>query len=81
MTATDGTTGAVRTTTVARTARRVGGWLRWYVREVTGESAYDRYTARARAQDPTVQVLSRREFERMRMDARASEPGAGAGCC
>ncbi|MFB4196420.1 YbdD/YjiX family protein [Streptomyces carpaticus] len=68
-------------TRVAGTARRVSRWLRWYLREVTGESAYDRYTARARAQDPAVRVLTRREFERMRMDARAADPQGGAGCC
>ncbi|MCL7021256.1 YbdD/YjiX family protein, partial [Vibrio vulnificus] len=44
-------------------------------------SAYDRYTARARAQDPAVRVLTRREFERMRMDARAADPQGGARCC
>ncbi|WP_259453501.1 YbdD/YjiX family protein [Streptomyces ginkgonis] len=77
----NGTTAPATRTRVAGTARRVGRWLRWYLREVTGESAYDRYTTRARAQDPAVRVLTRREFERMRMDARAADPQGGARCC
>src|SRR2546429_529808 len=41
--------------------------LRWYVREVTGATAYDRYTDRHRACSPGVPPLSRREFERARV--------------
>lgn len=56
------------------TVRRGVGWVRWYLREVTGESAYDRYVAHACAEHPGAPVLDRREFERRRMDARDATP-------
>jgi len=49
---------------------RALGALRWYLREVTGESAYDRYTERHRACPAGPPLLSRREFERMRLRQR-----------
>ncbi|WP_418959054.1 YbdD/YjiX family protein [Streptomyces tritici] len=61
--------------------RRAVHWLRWYVREVSGESAYDRYVAHARSHDPEAAVLSRRAFERRRMDAREADPREGFRCC
>ncbi|CAM5596192.1 YbdD/YjiX family protein [Streptomyces californicus] len=61
--------------------RRVAGRIRWYVRELTGESVYDRYVAHARAHDPEAPVLSRRAFERARMDAREADPREGFRCC
>jgi uncharacterized short protein YbdD (DUF466 family) len=54
-------------------------WLRWYLREVSGESAYDRYVAHARAEHQDVPLLSRREFERRRMDQRDGRPESR--CC
>jgi uncharacterized short protein YbdD (DUF466 family) len=59
--------------------RRSARWLRWYLREVSGESAYDRYCAHARAEHPDVQPLPRREFERRRMDQRDERPESR--CC
>ncbi len=59
------------------TAATVTRWLRglrWYVREVTGESAYDRYVERERHQHPGVAVLDRRAFERRRQDLVDSQP-------
>ncbi|HLZ36228.1 MAG TPA: YbdD/YjiX family protein [Mycobacteriales bacterium] len=53
--------------------------VRWYLREVTGETAYDRYVAHARGAHGDAPVLSRREFERRRMDAREVRPGSR--CC
>jgi uncharacterized short protein YbdD (DUF466 family) len=53
--------------------------LRWYVREVTGATAYDRYTDRHRACSPGVPPLSRREFERARARQRDDRPGVR--CC
>jgi uncharacterized short protein YbdD (DUF466 family) len=50
--------------------------LWWYLREVSGESAYDDYLARVR---PGERVLSRREFERHRADQRGHDPGSR--CC
>ncbi|MFD7749079.1 YbdD/YjiX family protein [Streptomyces sp. NPDC059698] len=61
--------------------RRVAGRIRWYVRELTGESVYDRYVAHARAHDPDAPVLSRRAFERARTDAREADPREGFRCC
>lgn len=57
---------------------RVLGFLRWYVRELTGGGAYDRYLAAHRSQ-PHAQPLSRREFERRRSDLLDASPGIR--CC
>lgn len=48
--------------TVRAALRRV--W--WYVREVSGESAYDNYLAHRRRTHPDARVLSRREFDALR---------------
>ncbi|MCZ7416621.1 MULTISPECIES: YbdD/YjiX family protein [unclassified Streptomyces] len=49
--------------------------------ELTGEAAYERYVAHARAHDPGARVLSRRAFERRRTDAREADPREGFRCC
>ncbi|MEU3312876.1 YbdD/YjiX family protein [Streptomyces sp. NPDC048387] len=54
---------------------------RYYVREFSGEAAYDRYVAHARAHDPGAEVLTRRAFERARTDAREADPREGFRCC
>ena len=54
-------------------------WLGWYLREVSGESAYDRYVEHANAEHPDREVMSRREFERQRMDDRDARPQSR--CC
>lgn len=54
-------------------------WLGWYLREVSGESAYDRYVEHARAAHPDRAVMSRRQFERQRMDDRDTRPQSR--CC
>ncbi|MER7347801.1 YbdD/YjiX family protein [Streptomyces aurantiacus] len=61
--------------------RRAGRWVRWYVRELTDESAYERYVAHARKEHPGASVLSRRAFERMRTDRQESDPRQGFRCC
>ncbi|MEU0379971.1 YbdD/YjiX family protein [Streptomyces cyaneofuscatus] len=61
--------------------RRVAGRVRWYVRELTGESTYDRYVAHARAHDPDTPVMDRRAFEHSRTDAREADPREGFRCC
>jgi uncharacterized short protein YbdD (DUF466 family) len=53
--------------------------VRWYLREVSGESAYDRYVEHARRDHPDASVASRREFERRRADERQERPGSR--CC
>jgi uncharacterized short protein YbdD (DUF466 family) len=55
--------------------------VRWYVRELTDESAYDRYVAHLRANHPEAEVPSRRAFERMRTDRREEDPRQGFRCC
>lgn len=40
--------------------------LRWYARELSGESAYDNYLAHRRRTHPGAPVLSRREFDELR---------------
>ncbi|MGA4851225.1 CstA-like transporter-associated (seleno)protein [Streptomyces sp. G5(2025)] len=61
--------------------RRGVRWMRWYVRELTGESAYERYVAHVRKDRPAATVPSRREFERMRTDRQESDPRQGFRCC
>ncbi|MFD4245279.1 CstA-like transporter-associated (seleno)protein [Streptomyces sp. NPDC058525] len=55
--------------------------VRYFVREFSGEAAYDRYVAHARGHDPDAQVMTRRAFERARTDAREADPREGFGCC
>ena len=50
-----------------------------YLREVSGETAYDKYVQHARAAHTGADVLSRREFERRRMDERDATPQSR--CC
>jgi uncharacterized short protein YbdD (DUF466 family) len=50
-----------------------------YLREVSGETAYDRYVAHRRRDHPEEPVMSRRDFERWRMRERDEKPGAR--CC
>ncbi|HYN18666.1 MAG TPA: YbdD/YjiX family protein [Actinomycetes bacterium] len=51
----------------------------WYLREVMGENAYDHYLEHQRRDHPDDCVLSRREFERRRMDGMEIRPGQR--CC
>ncbi|SDK90939.1 YbdD/YjiX family protein [Streptomyces indicus] len=53
----------------------------WYVRELTGETAYERYVAHVRKDHPDAPVQSRREFERERTDRQAADPRQGFRCC
>ncbi|MFG3312543.1 YbdD/YjiX family protein [Streptomyces albidoflavus] len=56
-------------------------WIGWYVREVSGETAYEKYAAHVRRHDPVAEVMTRRQFERSRMDAREADPRDGFRCC
>ncbi|WP_340381670.1 YbdD/YjiX family protein [Streptomyces sp. SS7] len=59
--------------------REVVGVLRRYVRELTGEAAYDRYCARHRRRHPQAPVPTRREYQRMReLRSEGASPGR---CC
>ena len=53
--------------------------VRWYLREVSGESRYDRYVEHMRRDHPDQAVMSRREYERRRMQMRDENPRAR--CC
>ena len=53
--------------------------MRWYLREVSGESAYDHYVEHMRADHPDGLIMSRRDFERARQDHREANPQAR--CC
>ena len=66
----------------AAAAGRIGDLartIRWYLREAAGETAYDRYVEHVRREHPDAVVMSRRDFERMRMDDRDANPRAR--CC
>ncbi len=56
------------------TLREAAGKVRWYLKEVSGETAYDRYVAHRREHHPGEPVPSRRDFERKRMDDRDAKP-------
>jgi uncharacterized short protein YbdD (DUF466 family) len=53
--------------------------VRWYLREVSGESGYDRYVEHLRRDHPGQPVMSRRDYERRRQDQREESPRAR--CC
>ncbi|MEU4579109.1 CstA-like transporter-associated (seleno)protein [Nonomuraea sp. ATR24] len=52
-------------------------FLRWYVRELTGTAAYERYADAHAAHGGT--PMSRREYERRRSDLREAAPESR--CC
>ncbi|MFD5860581.1 YbdD/YjiX family protein [Streptomyces chartreusis] len=64
-----------------RSLRRALGSVRWYLRELTDESAYDRYVTHVRQGHPDARVPSRRDFERMRTDRQEADPRRGFRCC
>jgi uncharacterized short protein YbdD (DUF466 family) len=57
----------------------VVGGVRWYLKEVAGETAYERHVEHVRREHPDAMVMSRRDFERMRQDQRNDNPRAR--CC
>lgn len=65
----------------AAAGRRAASRLWWYVTELTGENAYDRYVEHLRRHHPEAQVPSRRAFEKERMDARDADPREGNCIC
>lgn len=52
---------------------------RWYVRELLGETKYERYLERMRREHPEATPLSARAFWRERADAAEAAPSAR--CC
>ena len=61
------------------TVREAVAGVRWYLREVTGESGYDHYVEHMRRDHPEQAVMSRRDYERARMRQREDNPRAR--CC
>ena len=61
------------------TVKEAIGKVGWYLREVSGESDYERWVEHRREQHPGEPVMSRRDFECRRMDDRDSNPRAR--CC
>jgi uncharacterized short protein YbdD (DUF466 family) len=61
------------------TVRRALAGIGWYLREVSGETAYGRYVEHARRDHPGEPVIARRDFERRRQDERESRTQAR--CC
>jgi uncharacterized short protein YbdD (DUF466 family) len=61
------------------TLREALAGVRWYLREVSGETAYDRYVEHVRREHPEDPVMSRRDFERRRQDDCNANPRAR--CC
>jgi uncharacterized short protein YbdD (DUF466 family) len=59
--------------------RRAWAGVRWYLRELTGETQYDRYLERHNRAHPGTAHLSRRAFERQRVDRADARPGSR--CC
>ena len=60
-------------------ALRAGRGIRWYMRSLMGDSAYETYLAHHRRAHPDVTPLTERQFWRERMDDQDRNPGAR--CC
>lgn len=58
-------------------ALRAGRWIRWYLKQMTGEAKWDEYLDHCRSED--IKPMSRREFERHRAEHRENTPQAR--CC
>ncbi|MGC0415603.1 CstA-like transporter-associated (seleno)protein [Embleya sp. AB8] len=58
---------------------RVFRWIRWYLREVSGDADYDRHCLRHLAEHPDEPVPSRRAYERWRAGRREANPQTR--CC
>jgi uncharacterized short protein YbdD (DUF466 family) len=61
------------------TVKQAFAGVRWYLREVSGESGYDRYVEHMRHDHPGQPVMSRRDYERRRQQQREENPRAR--CC
>lgn len=59
--------------------KRAWRGIHWYLRELTGETQYDRYLARHGREHPGREPQSRRDFERARVDR--TDTGPGGRCC
>ncbi|MFF8955541.1 YbdD/YjiX family protein [Streptomyces sp. NPDC014894] len=53
--------------------------VHWYLRELTGESAYDRYCERHRREHPGAEPPTPREFQRLLVRRQEERPRSR--CC
>ncbi|MFF8018058.1 CstA-like transporter-associated (seleno)protein [Streptomyces sp. NPDC007929] len=53
--------------------------VRWYLRELTGESEYDRYCLHRQRHDPDAPLPTRREYQLLR--TRHQETRTHSRCC
>lgn len=58
---------------------RAGRGIRWYMRTLMGDSAYETYLAHHRRNHPGDEPMTERQFWRDRMDEQDRNPGAR--CC
>lgn len=56
---------------VKQTMHDIFDSTRWFLREVSGESAYEKYVARMAIEHPGCSVLTEREFWKERADGAA----------
>ncbi|MFI6289153.1 YbdD/YjiX family protein [Streptomyces sp. NPDC051018] len=63
-----------RAAALLRAVRRGLGAVHWYLREVSGETAYDRHCEHHRRNRPDLPPPTRREFQRMRSRRLEEEP-------
>ncbi|WP_426185590.1 YbdD/YjiX family protein [Microbacterium sp. TWP3-1-2b2] len=73
----DAAAGPLRT--LAAFVARSGRGIRWYMRNLMGDSAYETYLAHHGRRHPDVTPMTEREFWRDRMDEQDRNPGAR--CC
>lgn len=64
---------------VRRAVRRLVSGVRWYLREISGDAAYERHCARHLRAHPDRPVPSRRAYERLRSEHR--EHTTSSRCC
>ncbi|MGW0839753.1 YbdD/YjiX family protein [Streptomyces sp. NPDC002787] len=65
--------------TAAGRARHWGRAVRWYLRELMGETEYDRYCEYRRSRQPGAPVPTRRQYDALRTQHREQHPEGR--CC
>ncbi|MGW9206893.1 YbdD/YjiX family protein [Embleya sp. NPDC055664] len=58
---------------------RVFGWVRWYLREISGDADYERHRRRHLREHPDRPAPTRREYESWRTRRREERPQTR--CC
>lgn len=76
----DATTGRVYDGAPAEVPENFLLYLWGYLKEVSGENAYDRYLAVHARTHPDKPPMSRKDFYRKRMDEKYNNPGSRCPC-